>query len=507
MYGKSMRVKLYYKIFAAFLLTSIMVVGLMIGIMRFYVARNFTDFVHKEALERLDNLTVRLAKEYQQNGWQRLEENPKIWRKIVRAALPRKEMSKLRPGRGPDDPNEGIPTKSIPFSDDKSEEQVKNTPPPPPAIFTRRGLSLFDKQKKLIVGRPVQSGIDHYSLREIADNGLTIGWVGFPKRELMANPRVQEFLKQQTRVFWLIGGGILLLAATVAFVLSKHLLAPIKKLTDGTQALTSRKFDTRIHVHSKDELGQLANDFNLMAATLRKYEISRQQWITDISHELRTPIAILRGEIEAIQDGVREMTPEALESLKSEVTHLNKLVEDLHILSRADAQSLTNKRESIDALAVLQRAFNAFRNRLNGHHIDIEMDIDDRHQIFIKGDEDWLTRLYFNLFENTLKYSDSPGILAIRGGFTENKLVISFEDSDPSVPADTLPKLFDRLYRVEKSRNRSSGGSGLGLSICKEIVVHHNGEIYAQIGSLGGLMIVIKFPVVKILTLKNQIKL
>jgi two-component system sensor histidine kinase BaeS len=498
-----MRVKLYYKIFAAFFLTSIMVVGLMIGIMRFYVARNFTDFVHKEALERLDNLTVRLANEYQLNGWQRLEEDPQIWRKIVRAALPRKELIRPQKGREPVKTKKGWQPSRAPRNDEKSDEQFRKRPHPPPAIFLRRGLSLFDVQKRLIAGRPIESGIDNYSLREITERGQTIGWVGFPKREIMSSPRVQEFLKQQTRVFWLIGGGILLLAATVAFVLSKHLLAPIKQLTDGTQALTSRKFDTRIHVHANDELGQLANDFNHMAQTLKEYEISRQQWITDISHELRTPIAILKGEIEAIQDGVRDLTSEALDSLMSEVTHLNKLVEDLHVLSRADAQSLTNKKESIDALAVLQRSLDAFKNRLSGHRIDIDLDIDDQHQIFINGDADWLIRLYFNLFENTLKYTDSPGKLVIRGGYSDNKLEISFEDSGPSVPPDTLSRLFDRLYRVEKSRNRSSGGSGLGLSICKEIVAHHDGNIKAQKGPLGGLKIVITFPVISIITVKK----
>ena len=498
-----MRVKLFYKIFAAFLLTSIMVVGLMIGIMRFYVARNFTDFVHKEALERLDNLTDRLANEYQINGWQRLEDDPQIWRTIVRAALPRKELIGRRTGTESRGPDKGTQPSRSPSKDEMPQAQFRNRAHPPPVIFLRRGLSLFDAQKRLIVGKPNKSGIENYSLREIRDNEKTVGWVGFPKRELMSSPRVQEFLKQQTRVFWLIGGGILLLAAAVAFVLSKHLLAPIKQLTDGTQALTSRKFDTRIHVRTKDELGQLANDFNRMAQTLKKYEISRQQWITDISHELRTPIAILKGEIEAIQDGIRDLTPEALNSLKSEVTHLNKLVEDLHVLSRADAQGLTNKRESIDALAVLQRSIDAFENRLSGHHINIELDTDDQHQILMKGDADWLTRLFFNLLENTLKYTDSPGKLIIRGGYTDNKLEISFEDSGPSVPADTLPRLFDRLYRVEKSRNRASGGSGLGLSICKEIVAHHDGDIKAQIGPLGGLKIVITFPIFSLITVKK----
>ena len=231
-----------------------------------------------------------------------------------------------------------------------------------------------------------------------------------------------------------------------------------------------------------------------MAETLKRYEVSRQQWITDISHELRTPIAILKGEIEAIQDGVRHLNREALYSLKVEVAHLNKLVEDLHLLSRADTRSLSNKREPVEPLAVLKRAIDAFRNRFNGKNIDIQIELEDEHPILVAGEADWLNRLYFNLLENTLKYTDSPGKLVIRSICNDKQLAISFEDSGPGVPEEALPRLFDRLYRVEKSRNRSSGGSGLGLSICKEIVAHHDGEIQAKKSQLGGLLVVIELP-------------
>lgn len=488
-----MRVKLYYKIFAAFLLTSIMVVVLMIGIMRFYVARNFTDFVHKDALERLDNLTIELSNEYQLNGWQRLKNDPNIWRQILRTALPRKEFDRIRPPHRPDGIYRGIPPNPPGFNENLPKTEIRGRRSLPPEVFLRRGLILFDAHKQYLAGRQIETGMHDYSLREIAVNGEIVGWLGLPKRELLSHPRVEQFLKQQTRVFWLIGAGILLLAAAVAFILSKHLLAPIKQLTDGTRALAARKFETRIQVRTKDELGQLADDFNHMAETLKKYEVSRQQWITDISHELRTPIAILKGEIEALQDGVRVLDDHALDSLKAEVAHINKLVEDLHLLSRADTRSLNSKKDPVDPLVVLKSAVDAFRHRLNGKSIDIHLELADEKKI-IPGDTDWLTRLFFNLFENTLKYTDSPGKLVVRSACTDKQLAISFEDSGPGVPEYALPRLFDRLYRVEQSRSRSSGGSGLGLSICKEIVACHSGEIQATKSALGGLLITIKFP-------------
>jgi two-component system sensor histidine kinase BaeS len=125
------------------------------------------------------------------------------------------------------------------------------------------------------------------------------------------------------------------------FLLSRHLLRPIKKLADGTQALTARQFKTRIDVHTKDELGQLASGFNIMAQTLERYEQTQKQWLSDIAHELRTPLSILQGEIEAIQDGVREVNRKMFDSLHAEVLHVTKIVNDLHELSMADSGPFT----------------------------------------------------------------------------------------------------------------------------------------------------------------------
>jgi two-component system sensor histidine kinase BaeS len=152
------------------------------------------------------------------------------------------------------------------------------------------------------------------------------------------------FLKQQARAFYMVGTIILALAALVAFLLSRHLLAPVQQLIKGTRRLTSRKFDTRINVSTTDELGQLAEDFNQMAQTLEKYEQLRQQWISDIAHELRTPLSILRGEIEALQDGIREASPERLDSLHGEVVHMSRIVSNLHDLSLAESAALHFKK-------------------------------------------------------------------------------------------------------------------------------------------------------------------
>jgi two-component system sensor histidine kinase BaeS len=360
--------------------------------------------------------------------------------------------------------------------------------------LTRR-LVLFDADKQHIAGGRAGVSYDGYTLQAIAIDGKTVGWFGLNKKEHLANPLAVGFLKQQSQILYIIGGGILLLAAIVAFLLSRHLLAPVRKLTAGTQALASRQFDTRIEVESQDELGQLAADFNAMAQTLEKYERMRRQWISDIAHELRTPLSILRGEIEALKDGVREINRDALDSLYSEARHLSKIVNDLHELSLADAGVLSINKVPVDPVAVLNETLGHFKQSFAENQIGIENNLENQSSVSIIGDADRLKQLFSNLMENTLRYADAPGTLKIGQGRAENRLILFFEDSGPGVPEEALDHLFDRLYRLDRSRSRTrEGGSGLGLSICKSIAKALGGEIRAVNAHSSGLRIEIELP-------------
>ena len=481
-----MKFKLSYKIFLAFLLTSLMVVALMVGIVRFYVARNFADYVNKSLLERYSEVTVALASEYQTHrGWQTLKKKPDRWAELLRSSLPRRAFDLRR--RPPPPP--GIENK-------RSGGGAQEMLPVSPRRIQRlaRRLAVFNASKQHIVGGRAGVSYDRFTLQEISVSGKTAGWLGLHKREPLANPLAVDFLKQQTQALYLIGGAILVLAAIVAFLLSKHLLAPIRKLTAGTQALASREFDTRIEVQSGDELGQLAADFNSMAQTLEQYERLRQQWISDIAHELRTPLSILSGEVEALQDGVREINPDALESLRAEARRLSKIVNDLHELSLADAGVLSIQKEPLAPMPVLKETLSHFQTRFEENQITVENRVENDVSVTVMGDADRLQQLFFNLLENTLRYVDSPGTLQIWQERIENRLTLYFEDSGPGVPPEALERLFDRLYRVDKSRSREQGGSGLGLSICRSIVTALGGEIRAVNAASGGLRIEVELP-------------
>jgi two-component system sensor histidine kinase BaeS len=500
-----MKIKLSYKFFITFLLTSVISVVLMVATMHFFLTKNFMEFINKRDAGILNELVNVLNVEYQKHqGWNHLKNNNHLWRGLSAFQRHRLNRTRSRPpffGRPPppDFGWERKPPKHGPFRN--FERRDFDKPPHSPPDFRRkmkppkhgpfRKIALFDAQKNLIIGN--MSPFKQHLTKAIIVAEKTVGWVGIKKKEHLSRHQDIEFLRRQAKAFYLTGFCVLLMTTLVAWWLSKHLLTPIQRLIEGTRALTSRQFNTKIEVHSSDELGQLANNFNIMAQTLEKYEKMRQQWLCDISHELRTPLAIIRGEIEAIQDGVRDFNRDALDSLHFEVQSISRIVEDLRELSAAETDTLSFKKENINPLLILRDTLKLFQTRLAQHNIQVQDDLPMDDNITLQGDADRLIQLFSNLLENTLRYVDSPGTLRIEHEYMKTQIVLNFIDSGPGVPKESIGRLFERLYRVEQSRNRTKGGSGLGLAICKNIVEMHGGKITATNVPSGGLWIKIVF--------------
>jgi two-component system sensor histidine kinase BaeS len=488
------RITLSHKMFGALLLTSFMVVALLTGIMRFYVFRNFTSYINRVELEKFDAAVDVLANEYRsQGGWTALRNSPRRFGELLQQ-IP-SNLNSRQPEPAPV-PKTGIKAMGPPaFHEFKPSPETMEPEDRPRWEISRRvlrRLSLYDAQQGLVIGRPRKS--EDCLFREITVDGQTVGWLALEKPRPSRNRLADAFFREQSKIFLVSGGGILLLAALVSLLLSRHLLAPIRQLTEGTRALSSLKFSTRIHVKSGDELGQLAEAFNIMAKTLEKYEQMRKQWVSDISHELRTPLSILRGEIEAMQDGIRDTSPKALESLHAEVLHIGKIVEDLHQLAMADAGALNVCRDPLDPLQILTDTVAMFGPRLQGAGITVTIPETVSPAVSMAGDARRLAQLYSNLLENTLRYVQTPGTLTIWAQRRADGLWIGFDDSGPGVPTEALGRLFDRLYRVDAARSRDMGGSGLGLAICQAIVKAHGGTITAEHAASGGLGIRIHLP-------------
>ncbi|HGJ5872422.1 MAG TPA: two-component system sensor histidine kinase BaeS [Arsenophonus apicola] len=319
-----------------------------------------------------------------------------------------------------------------------------------------------------------------------------VGWVMSNAADKISREADINFDRQQHITSSLVTMFSLLLALITTFLLARNFLKPIKHILEGTHQLTTGNFAVRVQISSRDELGQLAKDFNQLASTLEKNEHMRRDYMADISHELRTPLAILRGELEAIQDGVRPLSVTTLHSLLTETNTLIKLVNDLHQLSLSDRGSLVYRKKNINLVQQIELAISSYRSRFADKQITLNITLPSK--ITLNADPDRLAQLWHNLLENSLRYTHSPGSLVIQGYVAEHSFYLIWQDSAPGLLDDQYPYIFERFYRVENSRNRASGGSGLGLAICYNIIEAHGGKIIASASSLGGVKISLELP-------------
>jgi two-component system sensor histidine kinase BaeS len=292
----------------------------------------------------------------------------------------------------------------------------------------------------------------------------------------------------------MLSGLAFALSIFAAGLLARQLLLPIRRIGGGVKALAAGEYQTRIKANGHDELGQLSQYFNSLAQTLQQNEVARRQWIADISHELRTPLSVLRGELEAVQDGVRQPTPDRIQSLHSEVLALTKLVEDLYELSLSDVGAMNYHKERINVTDIILGIQQNFVARFASRGIVLREITQPDMVLPVFADARRLYQLFSNLAENSCRYTDAGGFCEITLYKTKKTVMVTFQDSAPSVPPEALPKLFERLYRVEKSRSRELGGAGLGLAICKNIVEAHGGTITAYQSQYGGLSVQVELP-------------
>ncbi len=497
-----MAVRFRYKIFITFLAYSVAIIMSVLLIGRYFAHRNFEEYVSKVEMERVEELADVLGGIYRKaQDWKPVVASWGDWVRVM--AMPAGPPGKppvagipLQPPSPP--PLPPMPLGGAPSEGESPKFDGAHPPPPgpPPELFARR-VSLFDVEKHSLTDKE-QPPIEDYRLKAVAVDGHTVGWLGLRKRDRLVHPLDLEFIRQQSQTFTSVGALAMLLTIVITFVLSRQVLAPIKRLAEGARALKLRRFQTRIEIRSRDELGELAADFNEMAQALERYEQMRRQWLADISHELRTPLAILRGEIEAMQDGIRDVTPDALDSLHFEVNHLSRIVQELHELSLLESEAFNAKRVAVRPLEILKDILGSFRTLCDQRGLKIEADADPKvGDATILADAGHLKQLFSNILQNTLRYANAPGVLKVSHELLQDTVLLHFEDSGPGVPEESLPRLFDRLYRVDKARSRSEGGSGLGLSICKSIVEGYGGWIEAANAPGAGLRITIGFPLHK----------
>jgi two-component system, OmpR family, sensor histidine kinase BaeS len=513
-----MRPGLTAKLFLAMLAVAVFAVLAMGIAARLSFDRGFLGYLSEQETARMQSVASSLASAYKEHGsWQFLRDNPRAWFEVMRslgAPGPFGDHAPAPPGGNPDhdadmpppDPSHPPPPDNPPPLPPQDQPPPFGHPDHPPHIngpgspmpfsdFTGTGtrFALLDDEGRFLFGNPAMATSAHTVKFAVTVHGRTVGTLlMLPFREVTEVGDVR-FQRGQYRASWMIGLAALLLAALLAIWLARTLLTPVHRIAKATHTLAKGDYSARVATQSQDELGQLARDFNRLAVVLERNESMRREFVADVSHELRTPLAIIRGELEALEDGVRRFDNDALKSLQMEVATLNKLIDDLYQLSLADLGSMAYRKIDLDLGKLLADTVEAFQERFRKAGMACELHLPDS-PVTMHADEGRLHQLFVNLIENSLRYTDVGGRLCISCTTARDSINIDLKDSAPGVDEQHLPRLFERFYRVESSRNRLSGGAGLGLAICRTIVEAHGGRIEAKPSPLGGLWMSVHLP-------------
>lgn len=460
--------------------------------------KGLVEYLNQADEARLQPLIVRLADGHRQHGnWAWITEDRQRWQDLSREVLGVGRMPR-RPAEQPAVP--GVPAASTtapmpaPASTAPPAPAMPPSGPPPgpggpsgapsvpPALTIDPRLLLLDPQRNLLMGP--EGRTEQAVLKPIEVNSQLVGYLGYIPRLQMVASLERVFLAQQTRTFAAIALGMLAAVLLNAALIARWLSRRLRVLGEGTAAVAQGDYSVRLPARGHDELAQLAEAFNHMATSLQAAQQARQRWIADIAHELRTPLATLRAEIEALQDGIREPDTANLDSLAQEVSRLTRLVEDLRLLSLSDLGALDYRFAPVDL------------GRFVGHHLSdatglpgkpLQVRSELAEGVEIRADGDRLDQVLSNLLQNTQRYSADPATLSVQVRRHDTEAQLTWEDTGPGVPPEALPRLTERLYRVDESRASASGGSGLGLSIARAIVEGHGGRMQASSSALGGL--------------------
>lgn len=458
-----MKLSISTKLFIA-VLAGVLLVILSMGVATSWsFGRGFLGYINEQALERMAPVVPRLAAAYErEGGWEFFRNQPDRWFEVMRPEPGEKQAVR-----------------------DLKTPQISDLTG---ALFR---IALLDQDKKRVTGYPA-IGDDALAL-PIVVAGETVGWLAVTPFQSVTEAGGERFQQYQFRTSLVMGLFSLLMAMLIAWWIARTLLEPVKRVAAATHRLASGDYSSRVAVASDDEVGQLARDFNQLAYTLERNEQMRREFMADVSHELRTPLSVLRGELEAIEDGVRSLDQNAMKSLQGEVSMLSKLVDDLYELSLADVGALTYRKAPCVLNGLLEHSVAMFQERLNARRLRVELALPSQ-PLELVADADRLQQLFSNLLENAVRYTDPGGVVRISATVERDEVRIEFMDSGPGVSASQLPRLFERFYRGESSRNRESGGAGLGLAICRSIALAHGGSLSADHSPLGGLWLTLRLP-------------
>jgi two-component system sensor histidine kinase BaeS len=356
-------------------------------------------------------------------------------------------------------------------------------------------IGIYAPDGRLLLGVPVDPNQTGALARPVKIESKLVAWVRMRPVPLVPDAVEAAFLHRQYLGIALLGSVLMALGLLAARGLAGRWIRPLLEIQDATARIARGQFTMRLPATRGDEIGDLMRNVNSMAEGLQHLEGARRRWIAEISHELRTPLTVLRGEIDALADGVRPLTQEASASLREEVLRLGAMVDDLHLLAMADLNALPCYFQECDAVQLVQRVQQRFERRADTLGISLAIRTPHEGILPVYWDAQRMEQVLSNLIDNSLSYTDAPGSVRISIERHRDRVRMLVDDSKPGVPTADFGRLFDPLYRTDTARGRHRGGSGLGLAICAALVRAHAGRITASASELGGLSICVDMPV------------
>lgn len=452
--------------------------------------KGMLEYVNNREMANQQTLANHLSSLYaRDNNWFFLKDNYPLWDQILRAqhgGFQGGLNTDPKPPRRPEHRNQDHRRNPPPHSGLR--------PPPPRGPHNPGGARNHPRIQTALVNtehQPIVGFLENASTvseTPVTVSGEIVGWLLAHRREQLTDQFDLKFIAKQREILLLVACLLVASIALLTWLLARHFLVPLKQLTSATSLLTQGHYSLQLNNKRNDELGQLQRDFNELANTLAANDTARKRWLADISHELRTPLSVIRAEIEAMLDGIRPLDITALNSMAEENKRITKLVDDLHELSNAELGALRYRKQWVDLDDIISKAISRHTIALETARLEVQINIPDN-SVEAYADEDRINQLIDNLLANSIKYTNPNGILKITLEDQPEQILLRIEDSAPSVSDQDMSRLCDYLYRVENSRSRETGGSGLGLSICQRIVEAHQGTLIISASLLGGLCI------------------
>ena len=345
-------------------------------------------------------------------------------------------------------------------------------------IVVNLGGQVVADSHRVLVGRFMVSSVKSDRRLVVVGPGGNLGTMLVNPEPLPGEPEalpVEPNMPSISRIFiWsgILAGGV---AVILTFFLSRRILAPVESLSKAARALAGGDFSRRVNVRSKDEVSELARSFNTMADELARTEEIRSGLVADVAHELRTPLSNVRGYLEAMKDGVLNPDEATLDSMHEEVLLLTRLIEDLQELALAESGQLALHIQPCDLADLARKAVVSIQPQAEAKGIKLRMYATSEMQIH--ADPGRIGQVIRNLLVNASNYTPSGGSIRVVANRRGDDVWVIVEDTGGGIPNEELPYVFERFYRVDRSRSRATGGVGLGLTIARRLVEAHGGRI------------------------------